>query len=128
MFKDTVQIGNHYFDTLIALTEYEQARGLMEKSWPPPVMCFPYKKSSIHKFWMKNTPSPLDIIFVKNNKVLDIFKGEPYSLVAVGPEEPSDLVVELPFGTAKKLGIKKGDPVKIFYGIDTMCRRRKLGI
>lgn len=121
--NDKVIIAGHEFPTLVALTEAEQARGLMYKMWPPPVMVFPYKKASPVKFWMKNTYCPLDIVFCKDNLVTGIYQGEPLSTAAVGPDMPSDLVVELPAGTSAKLGIRPGDRVKVNYSINTMARK-----
>ena len=120
--SDVVYIGPHEFSTLVAVSQNEQAQGLMGKKWPPPVMCFPYKRADYRKFWMKNTPSPLDIIFVKSNIIVDILRGEPYSTSTVGPNTPCDLVVELPFGTTSKLDIKIGDVVKTCFSIETMSR------
>jgi uncharacterized membrane protein (UPF0127 family) len=60
---------------------------------------------------MKNTPSPLDIIFCHNGQVIEICKGEPNSTKIVGGFNFSDLVVELPYGTAKKLDISVGSRV-----------------
>ena len=62
---------------------------------------------------MKDTPSPLDIIFCKKGKIIDICKGVPFSTESVGPNEPSDMVIELPFGHAIKFKIKLGDKVEL---------------
>ncbi len=122
MWKDSVHIGGHKFDTIVAVTLDEQIKGLMFKPWPPPVMAFPYRRADYRKFWMKNTPSPLDIIFARNGKVVGIFKGEPMTTRCVGPDEPSDLVVELPHGTAEKLQISLGDDIKVCYSVTTAMR------
>lgn len=63
MNKDIIVLGKNKFETLVARTPLEHLRGLMFKEWPPPIMSFPYSDAGIKKFWMKNTPSPLDIIF-----------------------------------------------------------------
>ena len=73
--KDKVIIGTHEFPIVVAITPEEQATGLMYKSWPPPVMAFPFGSSGIHKFWMKNTISPLDIVFCRDSKVIGIYDG-----------------------------------------------------
>lgn len=125
MWKDTIHIGDNSFDTLVAVSDKEQMRGLMDRPWPPPVMCFP-SKAGYRKFWMKNTPSPLDIIFARDHKIVGIFKGEPMTTMSVGPDSMSDLVIELPYGTAKKLGISVGDDVKLCYSIDTFAKFMKL--
>ena len=57
---------------------------------------------------MQGTPSPLDIIFCHNNKVSEICYGEPHSTRMVGSNLFSDLVIELPHGTAETNKIKVG--------------------
>ena len=124
---DRVYIGGNAFDALVAVSTDEHMYGLMYRPWPPPVMVFPYKVAESRKFWMKNTPSPLDIIFVKAGKIIGIFKGEPFTAIGVGPSEPSDLVVELPYGTAKNINIAIGDDVRVYYSIDTLVKFMKYG-
>jgi len=120
---DKISIGNNTFETLVAVSEEEHIKGLMGKSWPPPVMIFPYKNAEPRKFWMHKTISPLDIIFCKSNRVIGIFEGKPMSTALLGPDEPSDLVVELPLGTAEKCGIRIGDKINIKYSIQTIAKR-----
>lgn len=124
--SDKVVFGNRQIPTLIALTEEEQARGLMFKKWPPPIMSFPYDEAKIRKFWMKNTISPLDIVFCRASKVVSIIEGKELSLNFVGPDEPSDLVVELPRGTAADLGIAVGTEVRLIYGLFSLAKRLEL--
>ena len=104
-------INESVFPTLLALSEKEQERGLMFQPWKPPNMCFLYKAPRICKFWMKNTPSPLDIIFCCDGIINNICKGEPHSTTSIGKDEPSDLVIELPYGTAKEHSIGIGSKV-----------------
>jgi uncharacterized membrane protein (UPF0127 family) len=107
-----VKINGESFPTLIAVTEEEQARGLMFREWPPPVMAFP-SKLGVRKFWMKNTYCPLDIVFCRGGKIIQICRGEPLSTMAVGPNHPSDLVVEFPAGTMDKYGVRVGDKIAL---------------
>ena len=100
-------INESVFPTLLALSEREQERGLMFQPWKPPNMCFLYKAPRVCKFWMKNTPSPLDIVFCCNGSVVEICKGEPFSTKLIG-SQISDLVIELPYGTVTKLGTTVG--------------------
>lgn len=106
-----IHIENNVFPTLLAISEAEQARGLMEEAWPPPVMSFVYPSAKISQFWMKNTPSPLDIVFSHNGVVTQICYGEPHSTALIGDYRLSDLVVELPHGTVMRSGIKIGHKV-----------------
>jgi uncharacterized membrane protein (UPF0127 family) len=101
-------IHNNVFPTLLAISEEEQSRGLMEQEWPPPIMSFVYATPKYNKFWMRNTPSPLDIIFCHAGEVVQICKGEPHSTAMIGDDRLTDLVIELPYGTAAASDIKLG--------------------
>ena len=104
-------VDNNVFSSLIAESESEQTQGLMHVTWPPPIMSFVYNRPKINKFWMHNTPSPLDIVFCCKGKVIDICSGEPYSTKILGPENYSDLIIEFPKGTVELSGIKIGQSV-----------------
>jgi len=120
---DIIVLGDQKLPTLVAITEDEQVRGLMYKTWPPPAMSFPFKHPKVTKFWMRNTISPLDIVFCRGSKVISIANGEPLSLKLVGPDEPSDLVVELPRGSAKRLGINAGSFVDLQLSTKTLAKK-----
>lgn len=111
MEEGFIYIHDSVFPTLLAISDAEQAQGLMGQAWPPPVMSFVYAEPRITRFWMKNTPSPLDIVFCHNGKVRQICKGEPYSTTMIGDSKVSDLVIEFPYGTAVTSGIKLGHSV-----------------
>jgi len=121
--NDYIIIDGRKFKTIIALTEEEQQQGLMYKKWMPPIMSFPSDRPIIRKFWMLNTPSPLDIIYACDNKVIDICNGVPFSLNFVGPNEPSDLVVEMPKGFANRFHIKNGSRIELNYSIKTLAKK-----
>jgi uncharacterized membrane protein (UPF0127 family) len=106
-----IYAANNIFPTLLAISESEQSQGLMHQSWPPPIMAFIYAEPKYNRFWMKNTPSPLDIIFCHGGKVTQICKGEPYSTEMIGDMRLSDLVIEFPHGTVASCGIKLGHDV-----------------
>jgi hypothetical protein len=110
MEQGYIYIHNNVFPTLLAISSDEQQKGLMHQEWPPPVMSFVYATPSVNRFWMKNTPSPLDIVFCHKGKVAEICYGEPHSTQVVG-SWISDLVIELPHGTVDSTGIKVGQLV-----------------
>lgn len=113
MKKGYIYMGSSVFPTYFAISNQEQQQGLMNVEWPPPVMSFVYDTAQPNKFWMKNTPSPLDIVFCRKGEIISIYKGEPFSTSAIGPEEFSDLVIELPHGTIASEGIKIRNKVGI---------------
>lgn len=126
--SDIISIKGQTFPAVVAVTASEQSRGLMYQEWPPPIMVFPYNTAGTRRFWMKNTVSPLDIIFCKSNHVIGIFRGEPMSTSLIGPKEPSDLVVELPAGTADRLGLEVGDYVGFAPTKKTVAKQLKSGV
>jgi len=111
MKSGIIHIANNLFETLLAISMEEQSQGLMHIDPPAPVMSFVYNRPQINKFWMHKTPSPLDIIFCNAGKVSEICFGEPYSTRVIGSNLLSNLVVELPYGTADLAKIKIGHSV-----------------
>lgn len=76
-------------------------------------MLFVFDQTQPVGFWMKNTPLPLDLLFIgEDGKVRDIQQGEPFSEAVIAPDEPVRFVLELKAGTAEKAGIKDGDQLK----------------
>jgi len=99
----------------ISITKKEQANGLMGVD-NPSFMVFLYKEACSPRFWMKNTPQPLDIIFCNDDLVISsIRKGEPFDKSLIDPTMPCKAVIEAPFGFCKSSGIDLGDKVKIKY-------------
>ena len=111
MEQGNVHINDNTFTSLLAISEKEQEHGLMYQPWPPPIMSFIYASPKVSRFWMKNTPSPLDIVFSCDGKITQIHKGEPYSTSVIGDHSVSDLIVEFPHGTVKDYSIKIGQSI-----------------
>ncbi len=109
----TLRVGDQEFETLLAISEEEQATGLMHVQAPTPIMSFVYATPRVNMFWMKNTPAPLDIVFALNGNVVAIHEGEPHSTKMIGDYRPTDLVVELPRGSCDKIGLRVGDCISI---------------
>jgi uncharacterized membrane protein (UPF0127 family) len=118
---DYLVIDDKTIGTIVAVTEQDHIRGLMFR-YEPSVMIFPYKKAEIRKFWMKNCPLALDIIFCYKNNIIGICKGEPWSEDHIGPDTSSDLVIEMPYDSSKKLSIKIGSHVEVKYSLTTVAQ------
>ena len=106
----------HPFRVEVAASGPEQARGLMFRTelGPDEGMIFPYRSPQILGFWMKNTPLPLDIIFIdEDGRIINIAaQTTPYSLESVYSDRAAMAVLEIPGGRAAQLGIKPGDKVE----------------
>ncbi|TIY02678.1 MAG: DUF192 domain-containing protein, partial [Mesorhizobium sp.] len=73
-------------------------------------MLFVFEGPRDVSFWMKNTPMPLDLIFVgQDGRIRAIKQGEPQSEAMISPGEPVRFVLELKAGTAARSGIADGD-------------------
>ena len=81
-------------------------------------MIFLFPAESQQSFWMKNTPLPLDMIFInRERKIVGIVEQTaPFSLDPRSVGAPSQYVLEINGGLAKRHAIKAGDVVR-FDGI-----------
>ncbi len=107
--------GAHEFRVEIAETMSERALGLMGRTdlKPDDGMLFIFPQSGLQYFWMKNTPSSLDIIFIGSDyKIKSIAANTvPFSEKVISSEVPAQYVLEVLAGRAAELGIKPGDRV-----------------
>jgi uncharacterized protein len=81
-------------------------------------MIFLFPGESDHSFWMKNTPIPLDMIFIsKDRKIVGIVEqAVPFSTESRSVPGPSQFVLEINGGLSKRYGIKAGGTVE-FHGL-----------
>jgi len=110
---DYVIIKGKKFPVELAISSEEQQRGLMYKDPPLYAVAFPYARPQFNSFWMSNVRAPLDIVFSLKGKVSSIWKGEPYSTSIIGGRDPSDLILEFPYGVVKAEGITVGDNINL---------------
>lgn len=108
--------GRHRFDVEIAETPQARARGLMyrEALAPDAGMLFDFQEEREVAFWMKNTLIPLDMIFIEaSGRVAHIARETvPLSEDLVPSRAVVRFVLEVPGGTAARLGIVPGDVVQ----------------
>lgn len=112
--------GRHVFRVEMADTVEKQQRGLMYRTDIPKdggMLFAPYPPEGggprEASFWMKNTPSPLDIIFIREDGTIARIAENtvPFSEAQVPSGEPVSAVLELNGGRAAELGIAEGDKV-----------------
>lgn len=107
----------------VARTPAEQAQGLMNRPALPDDrgMLFPFSPPRPVMFWMKNTPEPLDMIFMRDGEVKAIAANaapctaDPCPTYGAGIRTVVNQVIELRAGRAAELGLKVGDRVEIRY-------------
>jgi hypothetical protein len=81
-------------------------------------MIFLFPRESQHSFWMKNTPIPLDMIFISSDqKIVGIVEqAVPFSTDSRSVPAGSRFVLEINGGLAGRHGIKVGDSIS-FQGL-----------
>jgi uncharacterized membrane protein (UPF0127 family) len=101
----------------IADTPEAREKGLMFREEMPENhgMLFLMPEESIQVFWMKNTPLPLDMLFIDHDwKIVGtIENATPYSTDPLSINKPSLYVLEVNGGFCSRHGINKGDSVEL---------------
>lgn len=104
------------YEVEMAVTPKEQEHGLMFTKELPrgQGMIFLYDPPEEAAFWMKNTPIPLDMLFVgEDGKIIKIItNAQPYDLTPMPSETPVRAVLEIGGGEAISLGIEVGDRIE----------------
>jgi uncharacterized membrane protein (UPF0127 family) len=77
-------------------------------------MIFLFPSESHHSFWMKNTPIPLDMIFIsRDQKIVGIVeRAVPFSTDSRSVPAASQFVLEINGGLAGQYGVKVGDSIR----------------
>ncbi|MFM8607780.1 MAG: DUF192 domain-containing protein [Hyphomicrobiales bacterium] len=103
------------FDVEVMRTDEERQRGLMGRTYLPEKrgMLFDFGAPEDVRMWMKDTPLPLDIIFIRpDGTIARITRGEPFSTRTLPSGERVLGVLEVNGGTCARLNIKSGDVVR----------------
>ncbi|MDP5339646.1 MAG: DUF192 domain-containing protein [Nodularia sp. (in: cyanobacteria)] len=105
----------------VARTPEQQAKGLMYRPALPDNqgMLFQFPSAQPVRFWMKNVPVPLDMVFLQNGVIKYIQDSAPpctsEPCPTYGPNVPIDTVIELRSGRAAELNLRDGDRIKIEF-------------
>lgn len=96
----------------VAATDAEREQGLMFRTTieESTGMLFLFDQADYQSFWMKNTPSSLDILFISpDNRIVNIHKyTSPYSTEGLPSSARADKVVEVKGGYTDKFKISPG--------------------
>ena len=103
------------FTVEIADNNETRSIGLMERENIPlgTGMLFIWEEETYRNFWMKNTPSSLDILFFDGNgSFLNVVENtEPFSLKNIQSSKPSQYVLELIAGSSKLYNLYMGSQI-----------------
>jgi len=112
-----IKVGGARFYVEVADTPIARARGLSGRDSlaSDSGMLFLFSEPGTQVFWMKDMKFPIDIIWIKGEKVIGMVIGaepedeEDYELYK--SPEPVDKVLEINAGLVSRLGIKVGDQI-----------------
>ncbi len=122
-------MNNNIFRTKVVYTHEDIKEGMMNKTFDnfDAMLFILNKKKEKTSFWMKNCIIPLDIIFISDNKITQIYHDCPPCIIksiiksTIKTETNlnkcerypgnGNIVIEILGGTCKKLNIKEDDYV-----------------
>ena len=111
----TADGARHDFRIELAVTPDQRAQGLMHRETlaPDAGMLFVYARPGELAMWMKNTLISLDMMFISaEGEIVRIAERTvPLSLATIESGSPAKGVLEVPAGTAARLGIRPGDRI-----------------
>ncbi len=113
-----INLGGETFFIDIAETNRDRSTGLSGRKsiGPNQGMLFVFNNEDRHIFWMKGMLFPIDFIWIKDNKIVEITKnampitGVPKIYL---PNTPVNMVLEIASGGVDDHGLKVGDKLEI---------------
>lgn len=126
--RATVTIGEHSWRVEVADTVVSRMRGLSGRELLgkgggtrdelAEGMLFRFSTQAKHGFWMKGMRFPLDIVWIRDGKIVGIAENVPapkhvFDIETVYPPETIDTVLELNAGEAEKSRLVRGGAVVV---------------
>lgn len=118
--QSVLAVGSRNFPVEIAATTSSRARGLSgrEKLDSGAGMFFRFDKPSRYGFWMRGMNFPLDLIWIRDGRVIALTENispekKTFGLKIYYPPDDVTDVLEINAGEAKTAGIKIGDEIKL---------------
>jgi uncharacterized membrane protein (UPF0127 family) len=107
--------GRVRFNVEVAADSESRMRGLMFRTRLPADagMLFDFPDDHFRAFWMKNTPLPLDMVFIRADGTISSISpdAKPMSEEPITSREPVRAVLEINAGRAAALDIRPGEKV-----------------
>ncbi len=118
--QPSVELHGHRFSVEFAMDDASRERGLMYRTElaADHGMLFVFPFTGQQAFWMKNTLIPLDMLyFGEDRRLVSMQLNVPPCKADPCPSYPSNAparyVLELPAGTAARIGVQVGDPLEV---------------
>ncbi len=116
----SLKIGTGKINAELATTMVERIRGLSnrKKLCNDCGMLFIHQRQSKHNYWMKDMNFPLDIIYIRDKQIVEVFKdvaifNDEHKFTVISPQEKADKVLELNAGWCDKHKVRVGDRIEL---------------
>lgn len=116
----SARINDQQFSLYVARTPEEITKGLagFNSLAQNSGMVFPFDHPDYFMFWMKDINIPIDIIYLRDNKIVTIYPNmqpskDSKTWQIVRPLVPSDTVIEINAGLSQKYQFKVGDVIQL---------------
>jgi len=118
--NNVVKISDNQIEVEIADSSDERSKGLSGRNSLDEgkgMLFVLEQKNTRPGFWMKGMKMPIDIIWINDEKIIQIDSEVPYpddnanEFPSYFPKSDIDYVLEVPSGYSNKTGIKEGDQV-----------------
>lgn len=120
--RATVSTNDVTLSVRVADNPWERMRGLSgltAEQVKAQGMLFVFREAEVQHFWMKGMKLPLDVLWIKDGKIVALDAGVQAPKAGETPAAmtsepiPVDMVLELPAGYAQRFDLRPGSPLKI---------------
>ncbi len=116
----TLKIKDEVLNVEISADAFTRTRGLSgrESLCENCAMVFIFGQESKYSFWMKDMNFPLDILYIKGDEIVEIFKNvqvldDMNEIMEVFPNKKADKVLELNAGWCDAHDVQVGDKIEL---------------
>lgn len=116
--KKTIEVNGVPLTLELARTEAEHEEGLSDRAslGTNQGMLFLFARVGLYPFWMPRMHFPLDMVWIRGKRVVEIHEGVPApkpgeTPVTITPTETADRVLEINAGMAERYGLKIGSEI-----------------
>ncbi|MFC4654523.1 MULTISPECIES: DUF192 domain-containing protein [Rheinheimera] len=111
--KEWLQLGTEQIEVELAISPEQRAQGLMHRLNVQTGMLFIGDEVRPMAFWMLNTPSALDLAYIKADWTIEqVIALKPFDQTSRPSAGPVLGALEMPLGWFQAHGIKAGDSIK----------------
>ncbi|MCD4704860.1 DUF192 domain-containing protein [bacterium] len=116
--KINILLGGESIEVEVVVNVEDRVAGLsnQENLGDDRGMLFVESKKKKHNFWMKDMRFPLDIVYINDKEIVEIFKNVPIKTkgeyTSINPNQKANFILELNAGWCDLHNLKIGDQIE----------------